>query len=274
MIDDDSEEHVGIETSGRGEHIILAKRISGLNEPMSLGSNEYGCILVYSEDQVMASKMVIDYVSGLFNLEVSGLTIDRNNIWAIDWINNRQEQVLEDFYIFGNNKYDGTGDEAMDHALRNVRASKYFTFEMNVSDNYRFDGNLEPGNRLLIYAYGHWVTLDNLLSFDFIEITVRGSRLSIPDLYSFIRHWRAGGSPRLKFLRLEFDHQLDFEHFEDELEVVERDIAGEYRSRDDHFQNWRFDHGYCIQRNDGVKTVIDFGGGHFVMMNWSEIQLK
>ncbi|CAO4375601.1 unnamed protein product [Caenorhabditis nigoni] len=90
---------------------------------MSLASNEsitsdsYGCIVVYSEDRVMASKMVVDYVSGLLNLEVSGLTIDRNNIWAIDWINNRQEQVLEDFYIFGNSKYDGTGDEAMDHAL-------------------------------------------------------------------------------------------------------------------------------------------------------------
>ncbi|PIC37230.1 hypothetical protein B9Z55_015925 [Caenorhabditis nigoni] len=210
----------------------------------------------------MGSKMNVDYVTDLFNLDIYGLEIDRNAIWALDWINERQEKMLArfDFLSF----CDHNRDEEFDYVLRNARASDYYFLEENVSDNFRFDGKLGPANHLLTGFCGNWVTLDNLTNFDVVSIVVRQCRLSIPDLYSFIRHWRSGGSPRLTFLRLEFENQPNFENFEDEFEVVERDIVGEYRLCDG--DNWDFENGYSIQRNDGVKAVIDFGVEHFAMM--------
>ncbi|CAO4375545.1 unnamed protein product [Caenorhabditis nigoni] len=247
--------------------VIGAKHISELDKPIPIprGSKEevvsfdteHSCPVIYLEDRVMASKKIVVYVTDMFNLDIDGIEIDNEGIWAIDWIKNRQEKMLVRFSY--------NGDEAeMDYVLRNARASEYYTLAGNVSHNYRFDGKLGPATHFLIDMNGHWVTLDNLMNFNFLSIFVNQCRLIVPDLYAFIGHWRSGGSPRLTFLRLHFDNQLDFEHFEDQLEVVERDIAGEYRLSNG--LSCYFDEGYSIQRNDGVKTVLVFDEDYFVMM--------
>ncbi|PIC36947.1 hypothetical protein B9Z55_015758 [Caenorhabditis nigoni] len=234
MTDRDSSADVIIETSKddrEGIPVIAAEDFSELDKSIHIPREsdryeitfhtERSLPVIYFKDRVMAAKWVVEYVTDLFNLDIYGIEIDNEGIWAIDWING-QDKMLKCF--------DWNGDEAtMDYVLRNTRASEQYTLAGTVSDNYRFEGKLVPGNHFLIYSDGHWVTLDNLMNFDFASIVVTGCRLSVPDLYAFIGHWLNGGSPRLTFLRLHFDNQLDFEHFEDQLEVVERDIAGEYR---------------------------------------------
>ncbi|CAO4375530.1 unnamed protein product [Caenorhabditis nigoni] len=266
MTDYFSRTHVDILTSEDDEQItvIAAEDFSELNKSIPLPRKSNRCVVtywekypvIYSKDRVRAAEKIVDRVSDLFNLDVHVLAIDTNGIWAIDCINNRQKKMLGRFAWYG--------DEGMDHVLRNARASKFCIGEGNVSDNYRFDGKLGPANRLSIDPNGHWVTLDNLMNFDFVSVVVGRCRITVSDVYTFIGHWLSGGSPRLTFLRLVFDNQLDFENFEDQLEVVERDISGEYRLSDG--DTWPFDHGYSIQRNDGVKAVIDFRTDHFVMM--------
>ncbi|PIC14460.1 hypothetical protein B9Z55_026769 [Caenorhabditis nigoni] len=217
--------------------------------------------------------MIADYVTDLFNLDIYGLEIDRYGMWAIDWINNQQEKMLVRFEFLQNVffVYNSFGDEALDYALRNAPASNCCIFEEFVSDNFRFDGKLGPANHMLIGPYGHWVTLSNFVNFDVISIVVNRCSLSVSDIYSFIRHWRAGGSPRMTFLRLELGTATNFENFEEEFEVVETDISGEYSlsdfTNDYSRKNKHFVNGYSIQRNDGVKAVIHYDDNcHFVMM--------
>ncbi|CAO4375702.1 unnamed protein product [Caenorhabditis nigoni] len=63
---------------------------------------------------------------------------------------------------------------------------------------------------------------------------------------------------------MELNNRTGFGNFENEFEVVERDISGEYRVSDE--ETWSIKNGYSIQRSDGVKAVIEFGVEHFVMM--------
>ncbi|CAO4375703.1 unnamed protein product [Caenorhabditis nigoni] len=255
---------ITIKTSKSRIEVISAKNVSELYtypKPMLLPANGYitkcygSYVYLYFEDRLVGKKMVVDYATNLFNLDVYGLQIDCDStIWAIDWINERQEKMLagvEFTWNFG----DRVADKEFDHVLRNARASEYWILKGNVSDHFRFNGKLGTVNYLVIEPFGHWVTLDNLINFDAISIFIIRCRLSVSDLYSFIRHWRTGGgSRRLTFLRMEFQNRLNIENFEDEVEIVGRDVSGEYLSCG---ETRHFSHGYSIQRNDGVKAVID-----------------
>ncbi|PIC36025.1 hypothetical protein B9Z55_015179 [Caenorhabditis nigoni] len=223
--------------------------------------------VLYFEDQVMGSKMIVDYASDLFNLDIYGLVIDRDCIWAIDWINNRQEKMLV-YFNFMKNKCNCNGDEAMDNVLRKALASDYIILKDIVSDTYRFDGKLGPAGLLFIESYGHWVTLDNLINFDFIEIMIDESRLSVSDLNSFLRHWRAGGLPRLAFLALKCKTSTIFENFDEDLQAVETDEVVQYRLS--YGKKLVFRNGYSIQRMDGVKATIKGYIGFFLMAVWHE----
>ncbi|PIC36026.1 hypothetical protein B9Z55_015180 [Caenorhabditis nigoni] len=153
----------------------------------------------------------------------------------------------------------------------NARASGYIILRDIVSDNFRFDGKLGPANHLFIGSYGHWVTPNNLMNFDFIKIIIEESKLSVTDLNSFLRHWRAGGSSRLTFLKLDFKNDTMFENFDEDLEAVETDEVVEYRLSNG--ENLVYGNGYSIQRIDGVKALVRFEIHRFVMMvsNGTEI---
>ncbi|PIC37138.1 hypothetical protein B9Z55_015873 [Caenorhabditis nigoni] len=237
MTDKNSYGEVDIETSEDGEHItvISAKHISVL-EGHKL-------------------KLTNGYIRG-------------NGTWAIDWVNNRQEKILYDFEWIETAKCNSDADKTVDYVLRNARASNYCSIEGSVSDNFKFDGELGPMSQLWIRSNGHWITLNNLINFDSIEITVRGSRLSVSDLNSFLRHWRAGGSSRLKWLHLNFEEHTFQEWFDEDLEVVETNEERVYRRVCFGFE--RVVHGgYSIQRMDGVKALIQCDLREFIMAVWA-----
>ncbi|CAO4360756.1 unnamed protein product [Caenorhabditis nigoni] len=250
-------------------HISVARYES---EHKLIQMNEYKRVfssdipVLYFEDRVMGSKMIVDYVTDLFNQDIYGLIMDRNGIWAIDWINNRQEKKLNGLELVENDLYNCYGDAPLNYILRNKGATDYYKLRDHVSDNFRFDGKLGPAIKLSIHSNGHWVTLDNLKNFDFMGIEVEGSRLSVSDLHSFLKHWRSGGSHRLAFLQLVFEKDTDFEHFEEELEIAENPNVVDNHLRDEEIAD--NPDGYSIQRNDGVKATIHFGIRHFVMIVW------
>ncbi|CAO4362650.1 unnamed protein product [Caenorhabditis nigoni] len=249
--------------------VLLAEHVSELDESEAkpIETNGYkrgfssGLVSLYFEDRVMGTKMIVDYVTDLFNLDVYGLIIDTNGIWAIDWISRRQEKMLESFELVKNPKCNSSSDEALNYVLRNVRASEYCTLEDMFPVNFRFDGKLGPVNRLLIDSYGHWVTLDNLMNFEFTEIIVKRSRISASDLHSFLTHWCAGGLHRMTFISLEFETDRNFENLKGALKMIETDDMVEDLLGDG--DEWNGD--YSIQRIDGVKAVIDLDIRHFVM---------
>ncbi|CAO4374940.1 unnamed protein product [Caenorhabditis nigoni] len=228
------------------------------------------CPVIFFNDKVMGSKWIVDYVTRLFGLDIYGLTIDRNGIWAIDWIKNRQEKMLECFVLCKNPNDSLNGNEAVDYVLRSALASLYI--DGKVSDNYKFNGKLGPTKKFWIRSCGHWVSIDNLMNFDVITIGIIGSRLSVSDVFSFLRHWRAGGSSRLTLLTLCFEKSSTFSgNFDEDLEIVETNEVRKYRLEDKEFV---IKGGYSIQRMDGVKATIQWNFRWFKMVVWHETSTK
>ncbi|PIC37169.1 hypothetical protein B9Z55_015891 [Caenorhabditis nigoni] len=248
--------------------VLLAKHTSDLKECKSIEINGYKKgfasknAVIHFENRVMGLKTIVDYAANLFSLDVHGILIDRNGNWAIDWINNRQETLIDYSWVDRN----GGGDKELNYVLRNARASDNCAIEGSVSENFRFNGNLGPMRRLYILKNGHWVTLNNLIDFDVMSIFVKGSRISVSDIYSFLRHWRAGGSSRLKFLKLEFENDTVFGNFEEEVKVVKRGISAGYRLQIGGERHFHFDNGYGICGNGGRKALIQFEIRHFVII--------
>ncbi|PIC37150.1 hypothetical protein B9Z55_015881 [Caenorhabditis nigoni] len=246
MIDYKSCGQAHIKTSEDAKQIpvLLAKHMSELKRQLS-----WKCPVLYSNDQILGTKMTVEYVTDLFGLDIHELLTDRNSAWAIQWVNNRQKNSLYNFAFNKTRKCNSDADEALDFVLRNARASNYCSIEGSVSDNFKFDGKLGPMRKLTIPSNGHWVTGDNLSNFDAIEITIQGSRLSVSDLNVFLRHWRAGGLTRLEWLHLNFE-----EHTFRESYGYKKVVHG----------------GYSVQRVDGVKALIQCDLRRFVMVVWHQ----
>ncbi|PIC52911.1 hypothetical protein B9Z55_002828 [Caenorhabditis nigoni] len=231
---------------------------------------ESGFPVLYFQDQVLVNKMIVDYVTDLFSLNIYGLVIDKNGIWAFDWLNSRQEKLLGGMELSKNSNYALNEDKTMDDVLivRNAPSSDSVSIDFNVSDNARFNGKLGPVDVLLFDSNEHWVTYENLVKFDAIKLFVYGSTLSESDVNSFLRHWRAGGSPRLAFLRLFFKNMYTFiENFDEDLEIVETNEVRRFLvvavEDVDEIQG-----NYSIQRWDGVKATICCELGYFTMVVW------
>ncbi|CAO4372336.1 unnamed protein product [Caenorhabditis nigoni] len=210
--------------------------------------------IFYFEDQVLGSQWIVDYVTGLFNIDVRRLAIGRNSTWAVDWINERQEKSMNRVLLVEPTNNDSKADEAVDYVLKNARSSDWIGIDEYVSDNYRFNGKLGPVQEVSISEKGYWVTCDNLMNFDAIEIYIGNSRLTISDLNPFLRHWRAGGSPRLEYLEVCLENGTIFENFDDDLEAVRTNEVGRYPVS---FGNPVVIHNcYSILRMDGVKALF------------------
>ncbi|PIC37152.1 hypothetical protein B9Z55_015882 [Caenorhabditis nigoni] len=278
MIDYKSWGRVDIKTSKDEEQITVlsADNLSELNEPIPIShaSNgyittfEYNCLTWFMKDQVLGTKMIVDYVRDLFSIDIFGVILDRNRTWAIDWVNNRQEKILHDFVWYKTAECNLDADEILDYVLRNARASNYCCIEASVSDNFKFDGKLGPMRELYIRSNGHWITLNNIINFDSIEIVVRESRISVSDLNLFLRHWRAGGSSRLKLLHLYFEKHTFQEKFDEDLEVVKTNEERVYRRSCDGAEMIVYG-GYSIQRTDGVKALIQCDLREFILAVWA-----
>ncbi|CAO4372302.1 unnamed protein product [Caenorhabditis nigoni] len=254
--------------------VLSAVHISKLNEATNkvVDINGYktefssGCLILYFEDRVFGSQWIVGYVTNLFNIDVRGLAIGRSSAWAVDWINKRQEKPLNRCgMLMPTNNNDSNADESVDNVLKNVRASDYIAIDEYVSDNYRFNGKLGPVKVLYLWRNGHFVTCDNLMNFDAITIYLGNSRLTISDLNPFLRHWRAGGSPRLHYLEVYLEKGRVFENlFDEDLEIVRTNEVGTYPVS--YGEPVVIRDCYRIQRTDGTRALVNFDRKTFYMI--------
>ncbi|CAO4375705.1 unnamed protein product [Caenorhabditis nigoni] len=277
MTDRDSCAKVDIKTSDndKGITVMSVRPFSELSGELQARAARNGYILplntqfltYHTEDQKMKTKSMVNHVTDLLNLDVFDVVIDTNGFWAIDWINNRQEMILGGIELSTDSKDHSNVDETVDYVLRNARVSHYCTIDGNVSDNFKFNEKLGPMKQLNMLSNGHWVTCENLMDFDCCMICIDGSRLSASDFNTFLRHWRAGGSPRLEWLHLSFEKRIFRERFDEDLEVARTNERRVFRSSSDSVERI-LRGGYSIQRLDGVKAMIQCGSGFFLMAVW------
>ncbi|PIC32017.1 hypothetical protein B9Z55_012512 [Caenorhabditis nigoni] len=273
MIDFENDRRVIIVKSGIEANVLSAVHISKFNESTSKVveingykiefSPEYP--ILYFEDQELGSKWIVDYVTDLLNIDVRGLAIGRSSAWTVDWINKRQEKPLNRFALFKPTSNNSNADESMDYVLKNVRSSDFIGINEDVSDNYRFNGKLGPVKELAISRNGYWVTCDNLMNFDAIAIYIGRSRLTVSILNLFLRHWRAGGSPRLEYLEVFFENGTVFENtFDGDLEIVRTNEVGTYPVS--YGEPVVIRNCYRVQRTDGIMALVDCDRQRFYMI--------
>ncbi|PIC52507.1 hypothetical protein B9Z55_002588 [Caenorhabditis nigoni] len=234
------------------------------------GTFERGYPTLYFRDHVFGTKMVVDYVTDLFSLDIYGLIIDRNGLWAFDWINNRQEKLLGGMGLSKNPTYVLNEEKTLDNVLivRNASSTDCVSTDSNVSDNVRFNRKLGPVDVVLSDTNECWVTCDYLMYSDAIKLFVSDSILTELDLNSFLRHWRVGGCPRLAYLKVFFDNKNAYVvNFDEDLEIVETNEVRKFRVvAEGDFEEIEGD--YSIQRWDGVKATIRCELGYFTMVVW------
>ncbi|PIC52655.1 hypothetical protein B9Z55_002670 [Caenorhabditis nigoni] len=248
-------------------NVIMARHISELpgEAHKSIEFNGYkgtfdqGYPTLYFQDLVFGTTMVVDYVTDLFSLDIHGLIIDRNGMWAFDWINNRQEKLLGGMGLGKNPTYALNEDKTLGTVLMIRNASS--------SDCVRINEKLGPPD-VVLFDNSRWLTYDHLVKMDSIKLFVDRCSLSELDLNSFLRYWRAGGSPRLAYLRVGFENRDTLSgNFDQDLEVVEINEVRRFRVvAEEDAEEIQGD--YSIQRWDGVEATISFKYRYFTMVVW------
>ncbi|KAF1759041.1 hypothetical protein GCK72_015501 [Caenorhabditis remanei] len=220
-------------------------------------------LITYWEDKLTGLETITDYVSDLFNIDVSEVRVCKHSFKMIEHVNSRQKTPLEKVVYVD---WDASpSEDEMNYILRDCPCSSQICIYSEALPNFRFSNNFRRIDCLDI-SNSKWVTIDNLLSMDGIDIHLENASLTNSDLNVFLRHWLSGGCPRLKLFCARtgsVDIVQVLAGLLDNAVLVE-DRQGDYTSRTLSF-------GYDIQRADGVTaTVCEQMNGTLVIAVWPE----
>uniref|UniRef100_A0A1I7UFN7 F-box domain-containing protein n=1 Tax=Caenorhabditis tropicalis TaxID=1561998 RepID=A0A1I7UFN7_9PELO len=195
---------------------------------------------------------LIDWATDLFRTDVWSLSVSKRTIHRLKWVESCQEHIKEVFLWAGNH----TEDEI--RCLFHSKANKFYL--LSVPPTFDYSGIL-PSRTSLGLCQGFWFTPNHLMTSDFMELSVNYSILTNSNVNQFLRHWLAGGSPRLKTLSLEIK--------EFSLNEITRGIEGVIPNGDPRSQKYwtisgrelTFNDRMYLKRSDGVMatcSTIDY----------------
>ncbi|EFP03340.1 hypothetical protein CRE_13148 [Caenorhabditis remanei] len=224
-------------------------------------------LMTYWEDELTGLEAITDYVMDLFNIDVSEVYISKDSFKMIEWVNNRQKTQLKKVAYVDWNRI--PSEEEMNYILKDCQCSSEILIYSEAPPNFRFLSNFRRIDCFDI-TDSKWVTIDNLLTMDGVDIVLGTCSLSSTDLNVFLKHWLSGGCPRLKFFLAMIDTvnilQL-LDGLMDNAVVVENDRN--YSSPFGYSETLPF--GVDIQRADGVTaTVCEQMNETLVIAVWPE----
>ncbi|EFO95908.1 hypothetical protein CRE_17564 [Caenorhabditis remanei] len=237
-------------------------------------NGQYVPVHVHSVDGYLVSRwenttdglgIVTDYVTDLFNIDVSEVCVSKDAINIIEWAIIRQKTPLEIVTVCGVT----SSEEELIYYLRDCKTSSQIEIRSYAPPNFRLSEKFRRIDFLYI-LYGQWVTLDNLLTMDGIAISLGYSNLSDSDLNLFLKHWLAGGCPRLKYLNAGI-HSVNI------LQVLAGLMHNAVYMENSRNYTSPFGYtsilsdGYDIQRSDGVTATVNYQPPRtFVIAVWPE----
>ncbi|KAF1759130.1 hypothetical protein GCK72_015591 [Caenorhabditis remanei] len=216
-----------------------------------------GHLISYWSNTVDGLKALTDYVTNLFNIDVSEIWASKQSFHMIEWVNSRQKTPLRNVW-YADWSATPSSEEDMIYILKDCRPISQLRICLKLPPNFRFSEKFRKFSfDCLDIWYGEWVTLDNLLTMDGIDIILGSSTLSSTDLNVFLKHWLSGGCPRLKLFSAETG-------FLDILQVL-TDLLHNAVLVDDHRDyvspfgySINLSSGYDIRREDGVTATIHY----------------
>ncbi|KAF1759102.1 hypothetical protein GCK72_015563 [Caenorhabditis remanei] len=223
-------------------------------------------VLRWYGDTTKGLKEITNYVTNLFNIDVSEVCVFKDAIEMIEWVNRRQKTPLKKVV---NIAWVVIPSEVMIYILRDCTTLSEISIHSEAAPNFRFSGNFRRIDCLDIW-HGRWVTIDNLLTMDGIVINLKKSTLTNNDLNVFLKHWLSGGCPRLKLFCAETDSVDIFRVLAGlRQNAVFVENRRDYNSPYGH--QWTLWDGYDIKRADGVTATVHYEPlGALVIAVWPE----
>ncbi|CAO4363499.1 unnamed protein product [Caenorhabditis nigoni] len=262
--------------------MMCAKSLSDLKSEnpqfVNIGSHrvpavfEKGCLITYWEDRVQGMKVITDYTCSLFSIYVSSVTIFKSSLWMLEWVPQRQSEPLKNvnWWSAYRKNEEFWDDEVFSSAMRQCPTTESLYIISQPSINYQLTEKIPKVNEISI-SNGGWVTIDNLMSIDSIEICIDESKLSTADIIELVKHWLAGGMPRMEYIRIYSENLNELEFLTEELEsfLVPNEEIRKYQKSPVGIE-FEFVGGYSIQREDGVRATINFQHDSFHMAKWND----
>ncbi|EFO95919.1 hypothetical protein CRE_17598 [Caenorhabditis remanei] len=213
-----------------------------------------GYIISYWENTTDGLKVITEYVTNLFNIDISDIRASKQSFHMIEWVNSRQKTPLRRVWYVDWNAT--SSEEELIYILKFCRPMSELSMHLKPPQNFRFTEKF-PIIDCLDIIHGEWMTLDNLLTMDGIDIVLEKTILTSRDLNVFLKHWLAGGCPRLKL----FCARLGSVDMFQVLDGLMRNAVFVENSR---YYTSPFGYsrvlsgGYDIQREDGVTATVHY----------------
>ncbi|KAF1759152.1 hypothetical protein GCK72_015613 [Caenorhabditis remanei] len=214
-------------------------------------------------------KEITDYVTDLFNIDVSEVCVFKDAIKMIEWVNSRQKTPLKKVVAW----IACPAENKIKYLMRGCTTLSEISILSKAPPNFRILGNFRRIDSLDI-LHGQWVTIDNLLTMDGIDIILKSSTLTSTNLNVFLKHWLFGGCPRLKLFCARIG-SLDILQVLDGLlhNAVFVEDCRNYTSPFGY--NITLTSGFDIRRADGVTaTVCHQQTGKLVIAVWPETTIN
>ncbi|EFP06921.1 hypothetical protein CRE_16498 [Caenorhabditis remanei] len=242
-------------------------KMNGLYVPVRVHPSD-GYLVSCWENETKGMKTITQYVTDLFNIDVSEVWASKQSFHMIEWVNRRQKTPLKKVIYMACSIWPSE-NKKMIYLLRDCTILTEICICSDAPLDFRFSGNFRRIDSLYI-SYGQWVTIDNLLTMDGIDIILKSSSLSNSDMNVFLKHWLSGGCPRLKLFGAKTG-SVDILQVLDGLlhNAVFVENRRNYTSPFGH--QWILWDGYDIQRADGVTATVHYQPlGALVIAVWPE----
>ncbi|EFO95903.1 hypothetical protein CRE_17587 [Caenorhabditis remanei] len=239
-------------------------KMNGQDVPVQVHCSD-GNLISYWHNTTDGLIEATNYVTNLFNIDVSEVRVfDAINV--IEQMSRRQKKPLESVTALRII----ASEEELIYILRDCQCSSQISIRSDAPSNFRFSNNFRRIDFLYI-LHGQWVTIDNLLTMDGIVISLGYSNLSDRDLNVFLKHWLAGGCPRLKYFKAGI-HSVNILQvlagLLDNAVFVQK--SRNYTSPSGYTSI--LSDGYDIQRSDGVTATVHYHPPlTFVIAVWPEV---
>uniref|UniRef100_A0A1I7TJ18 F-box domain-containing protein n=1 Tax=Caenorhabditis tropicalis TaxID=1561998 RepID=A0A1I7TJ18_9PELO len=210
-------------------------------------------------EPVVGTKELIEHLSNLFGIHVDTVMIDNGSgIEFMNWVQRRQgssKKVIVTLNDTIEHKFEPEDlkNIIMSCEAENIQIEALHSTPFEIQD-------LHKRFKEFKCLRGTWVTLNNLMTLDCIQITVKEKQFTCTEMNRFIKHWLNGGSPRLSILRVPVTERNEslFEGIDAHLNMEKVIIAN----------GQRYNGFFEVFRRDGRNAVFRFFRNSFWFGVW------
>uniref|UniRef100_A0A1I7U1T3 FBA_2 domain-containing protein n=1 Tax=Caenorhabditis tropicalis TaxID=1561998 RepID=A0A1I7U1T3_9PELO len=194
----EGEEHLTSiqETAARGRKEKVT--VNGHSTFLTYNTRE-ATIETFWEEPIVGAMELVEHVTSLFGIHVNSVLVNTKlGTRLMNWVERRQGSLKMVHVV----SYDSM--ELESEALKNIIMeceSEVIYVETPYSTQFEIQ-NLHKKVDVFVSLNGQWITVDNLMTLDCIEIVVKLQEFSYAEMNTLIKHWVNGGSPRLKIFEI------------------------------------------------------------------------